>query len=292
MGLGVAVGLAGLAVRHDAQPARTVCHLSAELHSFDESLIQQTGPLPGLSAKATGCAFLDLRYALGLVAALLGLLIVAAGFVWLMRRSRRAAASGTPWPVRRTMEAAASWIDARVPGGRAGSAPRLRGGYLAVLSVLLVVVAIGGAVSLWQSHQRSAQIHSYVVATAALTALKLPAGLQRTAACADTVCASSRLSPGQLAPILRRLLDGAPIPAVTALIPCPVGRCPVTVYGHFDGSVVVGNAFWHLLVVRNGKPPKGAVPLHPGLRVRAGHAYGYWYGSDVMIGTINPQQSD
>jgi hypothetical protein len=90
--------------------------------------------------------------------------------------------------------------------------------------------------------------------------------------------------------MLRRLLHGGPAPALAALIACIPGRCPVTVYGHYDGALAVGDAFWHLLIVRNGKPPKGAVPIHPDVPPRAGHPAGYWYGSDIMIGTVNPQQ--
>ena len=290
MGLGVAVGVAGLVVRHDVQPARTLCHLTAQIHSFEQALTTQTGALPGLPAKATSCAAVDLRYALGLVAALLGLAIVAVGFAWLMRRSRRAAVSGAPWPIRRAMEATAGWLDARMPGRRTKSPPRLRGGFLAVLSVILIAVAVSGTVSLWQSHQRSVQMHTYLTATAALTTVKLPLGLRRTSDCGDTVCASSRLTPSQLEPMLRRLLHGGPAPALAALIACIPGRCPVTVYGHYDGALAVGDAFWHLLIVRNGKPPKGAVPIHPDVPPRAGHPAGYWYGSDIMIGTVNPQQ--
>jgi hypothetical protein len=291
---GLAAGVVGLIVRHNAASARTLCHLDEQVRTFEQSLAAQVGPLPGPAAKAVSCASLDLRYDLGLVAALLGLAITLGGFLWLTCRSRRAARVGAPWPIRRAMDAAAGWIDAHLPGGHARSQPRLRGGFLAILTAILVAIAVGGAISLWNSHQRSERIYTYETATAALAALPLPVGLQREspAACGDTVCARSNLTPPQLDPMLRALLHGTPNPAITDLIACPASdRCPVTAFGHFDGALAVGNAFWHLLVVRDGKPPKGAIPVHPTLHLRPGRAYAYWFGSDVYIGTIDPRQS-
>ena len=294
IGVGVAISVAGLVVRGDAAPARTVCQVNAQVQSFMQSVSGKVGRLPGLPTKATSCAALDLRYDLGLVGALVGLVIAMAGFVWLMRRSRRAARSGAPWPIRRTLDAAARWLDARLPGNRYGAEPRIRGGFLAGLGVVLVVAAVGGAVSVWDGYQRSQQIHGYEAATTALTALQLPHGLQRepAGACGDeTVCARSSLNPPQIGPFLRHLLDGAPNPSATAAIPC-AGPCPVVIYGHYDGALTVGIAFWHLLIVRDGKPPRGAIPARPSIPARAGRPAAYFLGSDIDIGTVDPRQSD
>jgi hypothetical protein len=286
MGLGLLLGTGGLAVRHDAEPARDFCHFNAEAVSFEQSF--KSVGLRGLPAKAPSCSALDLRYDLGLAAALLGLVIAAVGFVYLMRRSWRANALGTPWPVRRAMDAAARWLDARVPG--ANSQPRLRGGYLACFSAVVLAAAVLGAGSLWQSHQRSQQARAYALARAALPSLQLPPVLKRvTGSCGGgEICAQSTLNPPQLESILRHLLHGAPRPELRALLPCP-GACPVTIYGQFDGVPVVGDAAWHPVVVRNGKPPKGAVPAFYRRRPRPGRPRLWERGSEVSIGLIAPR---
>ena len=249
-----------------------------------------------MPTKAVSCAALDLRYDLGLAGALLGLVIVVAGFAWLMRRSRRAALAGTPWPIRRTMDASARWLDRRLPGGRTGTAPRLRGGFLAVLGAILLAIAVSGAVSRWKNYERSRAVHTYEVATAGLAASKLPPTIRRGAAagawadCGSTICAASKLNPPQVEPILRRLLHGGPMPAITNLIPC-VSPCPLSVFGHYDGSWAIGIAFWKLVVVRDGRVPKGAIPARRAVRPRPGVPYAYFLGTDVSISTIDPRQN-
>jgi hypothetical protein len=281
---GVVVAVGGLVVRRDVGPVRSVCQINAQIRSLMESVAKTPRSF-------ASCSSLDLRYDLGTAAAVLGLLIVAVGFVCLMRRSRRAGLAGASWPIRRVMDASARWLEACLPGGHSGSRPRLRGGYLALLSVTVGVVVVVGAVSLWHSHERSERIHAYDTATAALAALELPSSVERTAdVCGDPVCGRSSLSPPQVEPMLRRLLNGAPNP-VSALLPC-AGRCPVVIYGRFKGSLAVGVAFWHLLIVRHGEPPKGAIPVRPGTAVRPGHPYAYYLGSEINIGLVNPDEND
>lgn len=297
IGVGIAIGVAGLVVRQDAAPARTLCQVNAQVQSLMQSVSGKVGPLSGLPTKAVSCAALDLRYDLGLAAALLGLVIVAAGFARLMRRSRRAALAGTPWPIRRTMDATARWLDRRLPGGRTGTAPRLRGGFLAVLGAIMLAIAVSGAVSLWNNYERSRAIHTYEVATAGLAAAKLPPTIQRGAAagawmdCGSTVCAASNLNPPQIEPTLRRLLHGGAMPAITNLIPC-VSPCPLSVVGHYDGTGAIAIAFWKLVIVRDGIVPRGAIPARRGVRPRRGVPYAYFLGTDVSISTIDPRQND
>ena len=57
---------------------------------------------------------------------------------------------------------------------------------------------------------------------------------------------------------------------------------PVTVYGTIDGYPAVANAFGHLLFVRHGKPPVGAIPRKPGDR------HVFFRGSEVTIGLVTP----
>jgi hypothetical protein len=293
---GVAAGVAGLVVEHNAAPAHSLCQLAGQLQSFDQSLSNSVGSLPAFRPPViTTCGSANLRYDGGLIAALVGLALAIGGLAWLMRRSRRSARQGAPWPVRRRMDAAANWLDVRLPRARTGSQPRLRGGFLSVLAVLVVVVAVGGLIWQWDSYQRSQQIQTYETANAVLAAIKLPPDMKHAPGpCQFTVCATSRQSPAQIGPFLRRLLHGAPAPAVNALL-CPIpiqGNCPVTIYGHFHGAVAFGDALQNLIVIRNGKPPKGAVPIHPNLHSRPGQPVGYWYGSQVTIDAIDPRQTD
>jgi hypothetical protein len=268
---------------------RALCQLNAQVGSLERSF--KTSALPAYSTKATSCTALDLRYDLGLVAALLGLAVAAIGFVWMMSRSRRAASAGAPWPIRRAMDATARWLDARLPG-RTGLTPRVRGGYLATLSATLVFAGAVGAVALWTSHERSEQLQTYETATAALKSFQLPSSIRRVPdTCGSTVCAVSTLNPPQVGPMLRRLLHGASIPALTAFLPCG-GPCPVTMVGHFDGALATGIAFWKFGVTRDGKVPNGATPLRPGTRARPGVPYAYFLGSEVYIDTIDPREDD
>jgi hypothetical protein len=294
IGIGAATGIAGLVERQGVAPARALCQLNAQVVSFNRSLGGNAGS-PSLPTKAVSCASFDLRYDLGLAAALLGLAIVVVGFGWLTRRSRRSARAGAPWPLRRKMDAAALWIDARLPGRGGGSQPRLRGGFLTALSALLIVAAVVGGDALWNSYQRSEQIQTYETATTALAAVRLPTGLHKEAptTCEDTVCARSDLWPAQVAPTLRKLIDGAPMSLIPDE-PCPAAnRCPVTLIGHYDGALTIAIAFWRLVQIRHGEPPKGAIRIHPRVRVTRADPYrDYWYGSEIYIGTIDPQQSD
>ncbi len=295
IGAGVVLGIGGLVVRHNAAPLRAFCQLRAQLAAFDGALTKSTGPLPEFKPPPAlpGCTAINLRYDLGLVTALVALVVTAVGLLFLMVRSRNAAAAGSAWPVRRRMDAAAAWLDARLPGRRPGSPPRLRGGFLAVLSLVLLVVAGAGGASLWNSYKRSEQIQTYETANALLAAIKLPPGMKHApGVCQFTVCATSSQSPAQIEPFLRRVLHGGPIPALSNLLACPLNACPVTIYGQFHGTLAFGDALRNLIVVRNGKPPKGAIPVHPNLHAHRGQPVGYWFGSQVTIDAIDPRQPD
>jgi hypothetical protein len=292
IGVGVLAGLAGELIREAAAPARAVCQVNAQFGSIERLLTTNVGPLPGLPTKAPSCTALDLRYDLGLGTALSGLAMILVGFVLAIRRGRRAADAGRPWPLRRAMDATATWLDVHLPGSRGRSTPRLRGGYLAALSAILVILAVSGAISWWNGYQRSERVHTYETATAALTTERLPPNIQRVAGpCGDTICATSALNPPQLDRELRHLLNGAPMPPLTAMVPCP-GPCPVTLFGHFDGAVAIADAFWNLVVVRNGKVRKGAIPARRGVRARRGVPDAYYLGSTILIDTIDPRQAN
>jgi hypothetical protein len=190
------------------------------------------------------------------------------------------------------MDAAALWIDARLPGRSDGPQPRLRGGFLTALRMLLIVVAIVAGGSLWNSYQRSNQLRTYETATTALAAVQLPGWLHEgPATCGDTVCATSVRRPAQVAPTLRTLIHGVSLTRLD--IPCvAANRCPIALIGHYDGALTIGTVFWGFLAIRHRKPANGAIPLHPNLHVKPGQARGYWYGSDVYIDTIDPRSSD
>jgi hypothetical protein len=83
--------------------------------------------------------------------------------------------------------------------------------------------------------------------------------------------------------LLRRPHD-APDPKLAGTLAC-AGSCPVTIFGHYHGYPVVGIAFSHLVIVRNGHPPAGAVPVP-----RLGHAHQqlYYLGSEIDIGAVSP----
>jgi hypothetical protein len=294
--LGAITGVVGLVVRNGAAGGHAACQFIAQFQSFNQALTKSVGRLPSqpsLSGAPAGCASFDLRYNLGLAIALLGAAIVLVGFACLMRRSRHASAASTPWPIRRSFDTAALWLDRRIPGHGVNAKPRVRGGFLAVLATVALVLAASAGVAGWQHYRSSEQTAAYLSADRALPTITLPATIERepSASCGEEVCGRSRLNPPQLEHALAALVHGKPNSFLTDLLAC-AGPCPVTIYGHYDGEIAIAIAFWHLGVTRNGHVPKGATPARAGLTPRPGHPYGYFRGSNITVELADPDPSD
>ncbi|MGZ6693697.1 MAG: hypothetical protein ACXVHQ_40720 [Solirubrobacteraceae bacterium] len=145
------------------------------------------------------------------------------------------------------------------------------------------MIALSASLSAWSNHRRAQHVRAYHKTEQRLVSLSLPITIRRepTSSCGAPVCAHSSLSPAQLEPTLRRLLDAPPNPTLTALLPC-AGPCPVTLYGHLNGYPIVGIAFWHPLLVKHQRPPSGAFSLPH----RGGHVF--YLGSDITIDAVLP----
>ena len=294
--LGAITGVVGLVIRNGAAGGHTACQFIAQFQSFTQTLTKSVGPLPthpSLSGAPVGCASLDLRYNLGLAIALSGAAILLVGFICLVRRSRRASAAGTPWPIRRRFDAAASWLDRRIPGGGVNTKPRVRGGFLAVLTTVALFVAASAAVAGWQHYRNSEQNAAYLSAYHALPTITLPPTIERepSASCGEEVCGHSRLNPPQLEHALEALIHGTPNSLITDLTGC-AGPCPVTIYGHYQGEIAIAIASWHLTITRDGHLPKHATPARAGLTPRPGHPYAYFLGSNITVELADPDPND
>jgi hypothetical protein len=103
----------------------------------------------------------------------------------------------------------------------------------------------------------------------------------------DTICASSQLSPEALRPAMEALLSGRSSTVLCSVLTQPHGMaCPVTVYGHVAGYRAVANVFQHMIIIRNGQPPAGAVPVRPGSHRLGPQAY--FVGSDITVSLAVP----
>ena len=260
--------------------ARTLCHGLVAINSL-------TSSLTGVREAQLSCSSLDAKYHLGLALALGGLAAAIVAGVGLARRSRQAARAGDPWPWRRAASAAAAWIDARLPGQRHGK-PRLRAGYITAMAVVLAAVAVGAAQSAVRNDQRTQQLHSYDKAQRTLATLTLTSAIQRnsSSSCGSPICGYSRLPPPQLKPILERLLDATPDTSLTRILPCPAtltGHCPTLLRGQVQGYPVLADTFWHLVVVKHGRPPEGSI------LIPSGHGHLFLFGSDINISAVEPK---
>lgn len=273
---GTAAGVKGLTMVRAVSPVRDLCHFLAAFPPpafIGQTLATHGGPL--------SCGALDARYRLGLALAGVGFAAAIIAGVGLMRRSRRAARSGNPWPLRRVTRAAAEWIDAQLPGKR-GSQPRLRPGYITFLGAVVAIVAVGAAQSAISDVSQTEQLDAYKTTQRTLGTLALPTVIRReSSSCGSPLCGHSKLTPPQLEPMLARLFDAKPDTTVTRLIECP-GRCPIMLRGQVQRYPVVADLFWHLVVVRHGPPPIGAIPLPHG------HDHLFYLGSDIDIFAVEP----
>jgi hypothetical protein len=86
------------------------------------------------------------------------------------------------------------------------------------------------------------------------------------------------MSTDDLRPVVESLLSGRSSTALCSLLTQQAALpCPVTVYGTITGYPAVATIFRHLIIVRNGRPPAGAVPVRP-----TSHG-AYFLGSDVNL---------
>jgi hypothetical protein len=274
---GTAVGVKGLTMFRAVGPARALCHFLAAVPApaFSHETLVSRG-------RSLSCGPLDSRYHLGLALAVLGFTAAIIAGLGLAQRSRSAAKAGSPWALRRATHAAAEWIDAQLPGER-GSHPRLRPGYITFLGTVLAFVTVGAAQSAISDADQSRQLYAYQTAQRTLATLALPSVIHRksSSGCGGAVCGYSKLTPPQLEPRVARLLDARPDMTLTRLIGCP-GRCPITLRGQLQSYPVVADIFWHLVVVRHGHPPIGAIPLP------RGHGHLFYLGSDIDIAAVEP----
>jgi hypothetical protein len=145
------------------------------------------------------------------------------------------------------------------------------------------VLAIGAILSTLRDHREAQDLRAYETTQRAPRALGLPSAIRREFnGCGGAVCGYSTLTPPQLKPILARLLDAAPDAALARALPC-LGPCPTLLRGHLHGYPVTADIFWHLIVVRHGRPPEGALPAPHG----RGHLF--YLGSDINISAVQPE---
>jgi hypothetical protein len=166
--------------------------------------------------------------------------------------------------------------------------PRLRPTVIVALVVILLVA--GGSV-LYETQNVHQDRQSKVdrrAAERALAGLRLPSGVTRlrtSSSCtssAATVCATSTRPPEDLKSALESLLNGRANDLLCKVVAQPQGQpCPVTIYGKVAGYPAVANVHRHLLLVKTGRPPAGAVPLH------AGATHGIFFlGADLNISLV------
>jgi hypothetical protein len=173
--------------------------------------------------------------------------------------------------------------------------PQVRIWFRVALLVTLLLAAAVGARALWrgptaadQRLQRAVLQAAYNRTSSALAHMSFPPDIRRIrsspcSAAGDT-CGYSALRPPQLLPRLL-LIVGDDAHAINPS-GCDVRRpmCPTTVVGRRHGFRVVAIAFWHLVLVRHGKPPKNALPA------RRGHDKLFLLGSDVNVGVTLPAE--
>jgi hypothetical protein len=87
--------------------------------------------------------------------------------------------------------------------------------------------------------------------------------------------------------LLRQIVPGGHMESMGAPTGCVARNpmCPATVVGRFHGFRIVAIAFWHMVLVREGKPARGAVRL-PDDHSRL---HPFFSGSDVVVVLRPPQ---
>ena len=268
---GLGAGIKGQLMAAPAGSAHSLCVIASQAAAS-----MSAAHVPGLIAfdsarlgSSAACAAANHAYVEGRVVESLGFGVALIAGAWLWRRGRRAAAAGSPWRLRRAL--------ARIGG------TRLRPGYIVALLALCALFAGGAIVSAVHNAQQRDQDHAYALARTRLATLALPASITRAtpSTCGAAVCAHSKDLPPQLEPELEQLVHGKPNTTLGQLLPCPV-NCPVNVYGRIGGYPVIATVFWHVIVVRTGPPPAGAI------RLPRGHGQLFYLGSDVYLDAVQP----
>jgi hypothetical protein len=272
LALGLAVTLAGYLVARHVNEIRLYCAVEG-----------------GSPTGFQSCNSADFQHYAGLVAVLIGCLSsLGAGYA-LLARSRAATQAGRPWPTRRAAAAVARAIDRSLPG--TGETPRLRGGFVSAVTIVLLVVAVIGGADLWNGDESGKTLAEFQHVNDALEVARLPPALVRSPdhGLCDTggACAVSALAPTQLTPILEAYLHGTrdtegESPQLCRKLAKLAQPCLVVVRGRFDGYPAVAIAFANLVLVTHGQPPKGAV--------YGGRPHIYFRGSEVSIAPDTPPQ--
>ncbi|MGQ0629937.1 MAG: hypothetical protein ACT4P1_02770 [Sporichthyaceae bacterium] len=260
--------------------AKTACDLS----SFFADLTENERP-------ATACSGVNLQLNVGGFMFVAGTLLALVALLAAGRRGRAAARAGHPWPLRRILTRAAVALDRRLPGASPTGAPRIGPTTVGALLSVLLLVGVLAAHDAWSAHQSNAELARRSAAQRALDTLVLPAGVTRSSVddvgCkvdADTVCASSSLPVEELRPAMESLLAGRASTEMCELAPRPNGwPCPVTVQGKIAGYPAIAIVDRHLVMVREGDPPAGAVPLRPGATRGV-----FFLGTDINVSLLVP----
>jgi hypothetical protein len=84
------------------------------------------------------------------------------------------------------------------------------------------------------------------------------------------------LTPAQIEPMLVTMLRGKR----GTVLGQPMESC--SVYGHLNGFPAMGLVFAHLVVIREGSPPPGAIPVRPG------NKHAFYVGSDISVSLLAP----
>lgn len=281
---------AGMVLLHLASGPRQLCHV---LNSLDD--LAGGEPDQPLLPRPS-CASLDERYVIAVALTCVGSVVALVALVAMARRAWSSRRAGHPWWLHRAASRVAAWIDAWLPGQRrADGRPRISSGFVTVLGALVALGCVSAAFGVWSNISRTLELRTHHRGQVALATLQLPTGLTlgspdgRSAGCTpspDTLCASSALPPDQVDPILRQLLHGKPDAAICALLPTPAGtKAPCAIYGRIGGYRAMAIPFNHLLVLRSGAAPPGAVPVRPG------NTHMFYLGTDVTITLLTPEST-
>jgi hypothetical protein len=276
---GAVVGIVAEIQWRAASTPYQVCHDFASLNDLAQ---QASGG--ALSPGAPNCSSVDHRFFLAFGVMVAGALLALVAVVAMYRRAWRSRRAGYPWST--PQDRLAVWIDQRLPRRRTGAAPRISGRVVAAASVTLILVAVSLALTGWDTLAKAREADAHHRGQLALASLQMPVELnvEANSIChpsPDTLCASSALRPSQVEPLLGQLLHGKPDPRICALLPT-MGDQPCAIYGTVGGYRAMAEAFDHMVVVHDGKPPAGGVPVRPG-STRA-----YYVGSNITISLLTP----
>jgi hypothetical protein len=232
--------------------------------------------------RTTGCTRVHTETVVAVVLLAGGIPALVIGSLVASRRGLRAARQGRPWPVRRRLTRAARVLDSRLPGFD-GSKTRIKQQWLAALLFVAMVFGVIGAANGWHAYRNGVRRHQYATAQRELATMRLPASMTLTTKndlcelTSDQVCASSAKAPEQLLAVLAALLHGKPDSTECEILGTPDAECPVMIKGKLGGYPVLGFAFKHMVTVRSGKPPAGAIRVRPKFKTL------FYLGSDITI---------